>query len=67
MHHEPQFYRIRNHLVGFLVHRSTLLAGGETRRPAQPRLVTPGLQDIDAPGDADPQWRGAANVVNFRH
>ena len=67
MHHEPQFYRIRNHLVDFLLHRSRLLAGGESGRPAQPRLITPGLLDIDAPGNAEPQLRGVANIVNLRH
>ena len=67
MHHDPQFYRIRNHLVDFLVHRSKLLAGGEAERPAQPRLVAPGMEDADAPGEHAPRPREAANVVNLRH
>ena len=67
MHHDPQFYRIRNHLVDFLVHRSKLLAGDEAERPAQPRLVAPGTDDADAPGEHAPRPREAANVVNLRH
>jgi nitrate/nitrite transport system ATP-binding protein len=41
LHHEPQFYRLRNHLVDFLVERSAQLSMG--RAPMQPPLVTPGL------------------------
>jgi len=67
MHHDPQFYRIRNHLVDFLVHRSKLLASGETERPAQPRLVKPGLEiDADATQPAPPM-RHTPNIVNLRH
>jgi len=44
MHHDPQFYRIRNHLVDFLVHRSRRIqeAGVED---AVTRVVTPGLEE----------------------
>jgi nitrate/nitrite transport system ATP-binding protein len=65
MHHEPQFYRIRNHLVDFLVHRSRLLAGGDTDRAASPLVVTPGLDP--APREPAPPLREVANIVNFRH
>ncbi len=41
LHHEPQYYRIRNHLVDFLVERSAAYAHGKA--PARPRVVTPGL------------------------
>ncbi len=41
MHHDPQFYRIRNHLVDFLVERSATLSHG--RAPEQPPEVRPGL------------------------
>ncbi len=41
LHHDPQFYRVRNHLVDFLVTRSKDLSHG--RAPAVPKVVTPGL------------------------
>ena len=40
LHHDPQYYRIRNHLVDFLVARSKDLSHG--RAPAQPVEVSPG-------------------------
>jgi nitrate/nitrite transport system ATP-binding protein len=45
LHHDPQYYRIRNHLVDFLVARSQALSHG--RAPAQPRVVEPGLATDD--------------------
>jgi nitrate/nitrite transport system ATP-binding protein len=67
MHHEPHYYRIRNHLVDFLVTRSRQFqAAGE--RPAQPVEVAPGLDAAPAPRvraaetvsppvpQGDPQW-----------
>ena len=51
MHHDPEYYPIRNHLVDFLLNRSKLYSGGE--------------QGVaSAPGT--PQ-RAAANIVHFRH
>jgi nitrate/nitrite transport system ATP-binding protein len=47
MHHDPQYYRIRNHLVDFLVNRSRLYAGAEAgaqHDPKNPPLVRPGLE-----------------------
>jgi nitrate/nitrite transport system ATP-binding protein len=41
LHHDPQYYRIRNHLVDFLVARSKDLSHG--RAPAQPLEVSPGI------------------------
>jgi len=43
MHHDPQYYRIRNHLVDFLVTRARDLSEG--RAPASPEVVRPGLDD----------------------
>ena len=48
IHHDPQFYRIRNHLVDFLVHRSKLIQQGaadevSARGDAVPIEVAPGL------------------------
>jgi nitrate/nitrite transport system ATP-binding protein len=47
LHHDPQYYRIRNHLVDFLVARSQLLSHG--RAPAQPHEVSPGLEPEPRP------------------
>lgn len=44
MHHDPQFYRIRNHLVDFLVNRSKRLqAAHEANADYLPTIVMPGL------------------------
>ena len=43
MHHDPQFYKIRNHLVDFLVHRSKKFQGEELPPDWTPTVVTPGL------------------------
>ena len=54
MHHDPQFYRIRNHLVDFLVNRSRLIQGGSTDAAGDagtgvlPPVVSPGLAANDA-------------------
>ncbi len=45
LHHDPQYYRIRNHLVDFLVARSKDLSHGHA--PAQPLAVSPGLEAAD--------------------
>jgi nitrate/nitrite transport system ATP-binding protein len=55
IHHDPQYYRIRNHLVDFLVNRSKLYQSGEAKRPALPPVVLPGLEGA------------AAKVINLRH
>ncbi len=63
MHHDPQFYRIRNHLVDFLVTRSKQFQTGELERPAEPLTVRPGV-DAEAHRsipDAAPAPRAAAN------
>lgn len=52
MHHDPQFYRIRNHLVDFLVNRSRSYAGSETavlHDPKHPPVVRPGLAADEPP------------------
>ena len=46
VHHDPQYYRIRNHLVDFLVNRSKLIQAGAADRVADaPLVVAPGLLD----------------------
>ena len=45
MHHDPQFYKIRNHLVDFLVHRSKKFQGEALPADWMPDVVTPGLSE----------------------
>jgi len=58
IHHDPQYYRVRNHLVDFLVNRSKLYQTGEEKRPAHPPVVRPGLDGADEP---------SAKIINLRH
>jgi nitrate/nitrite transport system ATP-binding protein len=46
VHHDPQYYPLRNHLVDFLVSRSKDLSNG--RAPAHPPVVQPGLAAVTA-------------------
>ena len=69
MHHDPQYYRIRNYLVDFLVERSRLYQSRRLRDaydPKHPPVVTPGLEPEPPPSDLAPAKR-AAQVVNLRH
>jgi nitrate/nitrite transport system ATP-binding protein len=56
LHRDPQYYRIRNHLVDFLVARSKALSHG--RAPAHPPEVSPGL-DPEPPTNVTPLRRTA--------
>jgi nitrate/nitrite transport system ATP-binding protein len=58
IHHDPQYYRVRNHLVDFLVNRSKLYQSGEERRPAQPAVVRPGIEGSE---------ESSAKIINLRH
>ena len=51
IHHHPHYYRIRNHLVDFLVHRSKLLQEGrpDAANESIPRVVTPGPAEGEEP------------------
>jgi nitrate/nitrite transport system ATP-binding protein len=66
MHHDPQYYRIRNHLIDFLVKRSrayqdpAVRAAHDSKRPS---IVRPGLDDAAEP---EPVVHAAAKVVNLR-
>jgi nitrate/nitrite transport system ATP-binding protein len=62
LHHDPQYYRIRNHLVDFLVARSKDLSHG--RAPAQPLQVSPGLAGDSEPS---PEQPATARVLPLRH
>jgi nitrate/nitrite transport system ATP-binding protein len=69
MHHDPQYYRIRNHLVDFLVERSKLYQSGSLRDaydPKHPPAVTPGLEP-EPPPPSERQPSRAAHIVNLRH
>jgi nitrate/nitrite transport system ATP-binding protein len=46
LHHDPQYYRIRNHLVDFLVTRSKDLSNG--RAAVSPPVIEPGIAGVDA-------------------
>ncbi len=51
IHHDPQYYRIRNHLVDFLVNRSKTYAGadaGAQHDAKNPPVVRPGLEGDSA-------------------
>ena len=64
LHHDPQYYRIRNHLVDFLVARSKDLSHG--RAPVRPPEVSPGLDSEPEPaGPADTS--PAATVIPLRN
>ena len=62
LHHDPQYYRIRNHLVDFLVTRSKDLSHG--RAPAHPPVIEPGLM-VEAAAPSAPSAPSAA-VINLR-
>ena len=49
VHHDPQYYLIRNHLVDFLVNRSKLIqAGVQDHSGDEPLIVEPGLSALAA-------------------
>lgn len=61
LHHDPQYYRIRNHLVDFLVARSKDLSHG--RAPAQPLQVSPGLDTHAEPAEPRPEPTPLRRVI----
>jgi nitrate/nitrite transport system ATP-binding protein len=61
IHHDPQYYRVRNHLVDFLVNRSKLYQTGESARPVQPPVVRPGMEAAAGADDS------SAKIINLRH
>lgn len=64
LHHDPQYYKIRNHLVDFLVTRSKHLSGG--RAPAHPPVVEPGLADGEPDNKSESKPAVAAAVPLHR-
>jgi nitrate/nitrite transport system ATP-binding protein len=64
IHHDPQYYRIRNHLVDFLVNRSGHYAGESPRTAVdsnQPPVVRPGLE---ASADPAPPHAPRLRAIN---
>ena len=59
IHHDPQYYQVRNHLVDFLVNRSKLYQTGEEKRLAQPPVVRPGTEGAAT--------EASAKIINLRH
>ena len=56
VHHDPQYYRIRNHLVDFLVNRSKRIQAGTVDAVGErPLIVAPGL--VDEATDPSPSHR----------
>jgi nitrate/nitrite transport system ATP-binding protein len=56
LHKHPHYYRIRNHLLEFLVDRSQSFAGSaraEGHDPRNPPLVRPGLEEGDSAGTVE--------------
>ena len=43
VHHDAQYYKIRNHLIDFLVKRAKAISLGEEEKPLTPNIVQPGL------------------------
>jgi nitrate/nitrite transport system ATP-binding protein len=66
MHHDPQYYRIRNHLVDFLINRSRNYQSSKTERPERPPVSRPGL-DSSPTASGDAGRERAPNVINLRH
>jgi len=72
IHHDPQYYRIRNHLVDFLVNRSKLFQSGAAGgRPKHPPVVRPGLEGEAAfpaaISEAEPHGNVTPLVANRKH
>jgi nitrate/nitrite transport system ATP-binding protein len=70
LHKHPHYYRIRNHLIDFLVDRSKAYdASGAAadRDPRNPPLVTPGRDPGEAlPAEIIPERHGAPTLVAVR-
>ena len=65
IHHDPQYYRIRNHLVDFLVNRSKTYAGAEAETfhdAKNPPVVRPGLEGDLAEVLAMPKGKPATEL-----
>jgi len=54
IHHDPQFYKIRNHLVDFLVHRSKKIQAenADLQSIQETKIVYPGLEQAPEPQES---------------
>jgi nitrate/nitrite transport system ATP-binding protein len=69
LHKHPHYYRIRNHLIDFLVDRSKMFSSSAAGYdPRNPPLVTPGLDPSEAPAvdPVKPQAVGGAPLTVVR-
>ena len=69
LHKHPHYYRIRNHLIDFLVDRSKMFSSSAgDYDPRNPPLVTPGLDPNEAPAvdPVKPQVVGGAPLTVVR-
>ncbi len=69
LHKHPHYYRIRNHLIDFLVDRSKMFSSSaDDYDPRNPPLVTPGLDPNEAPAvdPIKPQVVGGAPLTVVR-
>lgn len=64
MHHDPQFYRIRNHLVDFLVRRSKEIQQNGSALTSEALIVRPGLDEIPASAEPAGSQESKIRIVN---
>ncbi|QHD00749.1 nitrate/sulfonate/bicarbonate ABC transporter ATP-binding protein [Pseudomonas sp. S04] len=64
IHHDPQFYRIRNHLVDFLVRRSKEIQQCGSAQNSEPLIVRPGLEESTPPPDPSKAQKPKIRIVN---
>ena len=64
IHHDPQFYRIRNHLVDFLVRRSKEIQQCGSAQSSEPLIVRPGLEESTPPPAPSKAQKPKIRIVN---
>lgn len=64
IHHDPQFYRLRNHLVDFLVRRSKEIQQNGSAQNSEPLIVRPGLEENTPPPEPSNDQKHKIRIVN---
>ncbi|EGH99061.1 MULTISPECIES: ABC transporter ATP-binding protein [Pseudomonas syringae group] len=64
IHHDPQFYRLRNHLVDFLVRRSKEIQQSGSAQNSEPLIVRPGLEENTPPPEPSNDQKHKIRIVN---
>lgn len=64
IHHDPQFYRIRNHLVDFLVRRSKEIQRSGSAQNNEPLIVRPGLEESTPPPEPSNDQERKIRIVS---